>query len=81
MRENKLGTFYGQEIVIKSDENKDWVKLWENWRESEKRMAVEHYKHELFLEELKNAKYKSFWYYYKQTWKGYFNYILGKGKN
>jgi hypothetical protein len=49
MREYKLGTFFGEDILVKSDKDFDWVKKWENWLEDEKQQAVQEYKDNLFL--------------------------------
>ena len=73
MKEIRLGTFYGQELIIKSDQDENWDKLYQNWIESERRQAVECYKHELFLEEMeKEHKKKDFWWYYRKSWKDLF---------
>lgn len=78
MKEYKLGTFFGQEIVLKSNEESDWVKKWENYIESIKINAIEKYKDDLTIKEMENKikiTKNSFWYklgmklFYKSKWR------------
>ena len=46
MKEHKLGLFFGSEIILKSDEDFDWVQKWESWLENERLEAVRKYKDE-----------------------------------
>lgn len=58
MKEIKLGTFFGKDFVIKTtkEDNFDYNGAWENWKQMEKRNAVEEYKDNLFF---KDAERKS----------------------
>lgn len=65
MKKYKLGTFFGQEVVLKSDEEFDWVKKWENYIEGVKKQAVQEYKDDLTIKEMENKikiTKNSFWY-------------------
>ena len=65
MKEHFLGTFYGNEIVLKSDKDIDWSSLYENWLSNQKNQAVQEYKDSLVLRELEvksKQMEKTFWY-------------------
>lgn len=60
MKEYKLGTFFGQDIVLKSEEDFDWAKKWENYIEDLKKQAVREYEDELFFKEIENRPKPTF---------------------
>ena len=69
MKEIFIGQFFGQDVIIKVKEEQfvpegfDFAKKWKEWLDSEKKMAIEHYKNELFIEAMEKQvkKSKKFW--------------------
>lgn len=60
-----LGTFFGQNIYIESNDDVDWSKLWEDWLKNEKENAVLDYQKTIYfkqLEEKSKQMEKTIWY-------------------
>jgi hypothetical protein len=51
-KEYLLGTFFGKDIVLKSDEDFDWAKKWKDYIEDIKKQAVRDYNNDQYMNDL-----------------------------
>lgn len=54
MKKINMGSFFGKNMYLETEENDtfDYVKEFRNWRESEKKLAIEQYKGDVFLRQM-----------------------------
>ena len=64
MKEIKLGTFFGNDMILKirDDDDFNYIKAWEDWVASTKKQAVREYQDDLFLKQLETKAKKRLWF-------------------